>query len=106
MKKFNQILVFSIMIVGTVLLNACGVAMPAVEQNVDVSPAVEAHSARYTALAEYYTTQTNQQQATEAEAARYTGLADYFVAGEVNPQRAIEAESARYTGLAAYFTSQ
>jgi hypothetical protein len=84
-------------------------AAPAIMANKnEQQQAIEAESARYTALADYFAAgEVSPQRAIEAEAARYSGLASFLtVDDEANRPRAIEAETARYSGLAKYFTLQ
>ena len=69
--------------------------------------ALDAATARYTALAEFHLAEeANRQRAIEADAACYTGLAEFYHTENMSGnRRAFEADAARYTALAEYYAT-
>jgi len=79
---FNQVWVVMAIIVVALFLGACGNALPesqAPSQNEELSiqRSVEAETARYEAMADFYKSKSVQR-ASEAEAARYEAMADFY----------------------------
>ena len=70
--------------------------------------ALEADSARYQGLADFYanTEEFGTQRSLDAMAARYQGLAYFYANAEISgTQRALDAMSARYQGLADFYAA-
>jgi hypothetical protein len=78
-----------------------------VENQPSILRGIDASSARYTALADYFGAQSDAlQRGIDASSARYTALATHFGAKNVGLQRGIDASAARYTALATYIATE
>jgi hypothetical protein len=88
-------------------LPAIHLGVPIFENGLSIQRGLEADTARYTAMAEFYVAQAKHSQSgLEADAARYTAMAEFYNANEASIQRGLEADTARYTAMAKYYTEK
>jgi len=122
-KHVTRYLIAAAVLFMMLITSACGAALPVAENQPDetlaaeqtnlvkkdavVQRAFDADAARYSGLANLYSSESeaNSHQGIEAEAARYTGLANFYASeNEANGPQAMEAEAARYNGLAVRYS--
>jgi len=73
----------------------------------NIQSSIEADAARYTAMAEFYTSQREGiQLGIEANAAQYTAMAEFYSAWRDAFKQTHEADAARYTAMAKFYSGK
>ena len=73
-----------------------------------IAAGVEASSARWTALGQFYAAETlraDHSAAAAADSARWTALGDYYAAEALRAERSADASAARYQAMAEFYNS-